>query len=91
MTGKWRGFEAMGAAVLEWIEAVEDLRIEAERYIDTGDSVLVFTRHRAIAKTSGVPIDEEFADVLTLREGRIVRLHTYRHRSEALQAVGLRE
>jgi ketosteroid isomerase-like protein len=90
MTGKWHGLEAMGAAVLEWIEAVEDLRIEAERYIDTGDSVVVFTRHRAVTK-SGVPIDEEFADVLTVRGGRIVRLHTYRHRSEALEAVGLRE
>ena len=92
MTGKWRGLEAMGAALLEWLETVEDLRIEAERYIDTGDdSVVVFTRHRAIAKTSGLPIDEEFADVLTVRKGRIVRLHTYRHRSEAVAAVGLRE
>jgi ketosteroid isomerase-like protein len=91
MTGEWRGLEAMGAALLEWLEAVEDLRIEAERYIDTGgDSVVVFTRHRALTK-AGVPIDEEFADVLTVREGRIVRLHTYRHRSEALEAVGLRE
>ena len=91
MSGKWRGLEAMGAAVREWLEAVEDLRIEAERYIDTGgDSVVVFTRHRALTN-SGVPIDEEFADVLTVREGRIVRLHTYRHRSEALEAVGLRE
>jgi hypothetical protein len=26
-----------------------------------------------------------------VREDRIVRLHTYRHRSEALEAVGLRE
>jgi ketosteroid isomerase-like protein len=92
MSGKWRGYEAMGAAVREWLETVEGLRIEAERYIDTGgDSVVVFTRHRAVAKTSGVPIDEEFADVLTVREGRIVRLHTYRHRPEALEAVGLRE
>jgi ketosteroid isomerase-like protein len=92
MTGRWRGLEAMSAALLEWFETVEDLRIEAERYIDTGgDSVVVFTRHRSVAKTSGVPIDEEFADVLTVREGRIVRLHTYRHRAEALEAVGLRE
>jgi ketosteroid isomerase-like protein len=51
---------------------------------------VVFTRHRGVTK-SGVPIDEEFADVVTLREDRIVRLHTYRHRSEALEAAGLRE
>jgi ketosteroid isomerase-like protein len=64
MTGTWRGLEAMGAALLDWLEAAEDLRIEAERYIDTeSDSVVVFTRHRGVAKTSGVPIDEEFADV----------------------------
>ena len=92
MSGTWRGLEAMGAALLEWLEAAEDLRIEAERYIDTGsDSVVVFTRHRGVAKTSGVPIDEEFADVVTVRDDRIVRLHTYRHRSEALEAAGLRE
>ena len=91
LVGEWRGIEAMVATITEWMETVDDLRIEAERYIDAGDSVVVFTRYTAINKASRVPFEERFADVITLRGGRIVRWHAYRHRSEALEAVGLSE
>lgn len=91
LVGEWHGIEAMAATIREWMETVEDLRIEAERYIETGDSVVVFTRYTAVSKASRLPFEERFADVVTLRDGRIVRWHVYRHRSEALEVVGLSE
>jgi len=91
LSGEWHGLQAMSDVLREWMETVDELQVEAERYIDAGDSVVVLTRSRAINKASGIPLDERFADVITLRDGRIVRWHSYRHPSEALEAVGVRE
>jgi ketosteroid isomerase-like protein len=91
LVGEWHGIEAMFATIAEWMETVEDLRIEAERYIDASDSVVVFTRYTAVNRASRLPFEERFADVITLHNGRIVRWHVYRHRDEALEAVGLSE
>jgi ketosteroid isomerase-like protein len=91
LEGEWHGFEAMTRAALEWVETFELLRIEAEHFTEVGDSVLVFTRHTGQAKASGLPTGGAFADVWTLRDGRVVRLNQYRERTTALEAVGLRE
>lgn len=91
LVGEWHGIDAMVATIGEWMETVENLRIEAERYIDAGDSVIVFTRCTALNRVSRLPLEERFADVIALSGGRIVRWHNYRHRSEALEAVGLSE
>jgi ketosteroid isomerase-like protein len=91
LVGEWHGFEAMTKASIEWVETFDFLRIEAERFTDAGDSVLVFTRHTGQAKGSGLPTEGEFADVWTLRDGRVVRLDQYRERTTALEALGLRE
>ena len=91
LPGTWRGVEAMIRAASEWVLTFELLRVEAERFIEAGDAVVVFTRHTGKAKASGVPIDGRFAEVMTLREGRVVRFDQYRDREEALKAVGLSE
>ena len=91
LVGEWQGIEAMVVTIREWMETVENLQIEAERYIDAGESVVVLTRCTALNRASRLPFEERFADVITLRAGRIVRWHNYRHRSEAFEAVGLSE
>ena len=91
LEGRWHGSEAMARAGADWVETFEFLRIEAERFIEVGESVMVFTRHTGRAKGSGLPSGGEFADVLTLRDGLVVRFDQYRERSTALEAVGLRE
>ena len=76
----------------EYLGAMSDLRIEAERIIDVSESrVLVLSRHTARGKQSGVPIEHEIGDLFTLRDGKIVRYHSYWNRAEALEAAGLSE
>ncbi len=86
-----RGVEAMVKATLEWVQAFDHLRVQAERFIDVGDSVVVFVRHTGNAKASGLPIEGEFADVMTLHEGCIIRVEQFRDRAEALETIGLSE
>jgi ketosteroid isomerase-like protein len=87
----WRGLEAFAQGMREYIEAFRDLRVEGEEFIDLGDRVLVHTRHRGLGKGSGIPYEKEITDVVTVRDGLIVRWATYWNRAEALEAVGLRE
>jgi ketosteroid isomerase-like protein len=92
MEGQWLGLDEFPIAMLEYLRAFSDLRIEAERMIDLGGGrVLVLSRQTAHGKQSGVPIDHEFGDLFTLRGGKIVRLHSYWNQAEALEAAGLSE
>jgi ketosteroid isomerase-like protein len=91
LDGTWHGREAMVRAAWEWVQTFELLRVQAERFIDAGDAVVVFTRQSGKAKASGFPFEADFADVMHLRDGLVVRMTQYRTREAALEAVGLRE
>ena len=92
MEGRWRGMDEVRIAMRDYLQPLSDLRIEAERFIDLGgDRVLVLSRHTARGKQSGVPIEHELGDLITLRDGKIVALSTYWSRAAALEAAGLRE
>jgi ketosteroid isomerase-like protein len=92
MEGVWRGIEEMSVGTREYFRAFSDLRIEAERIIDLGDDrVLVLSRQTARGKLSGAPFDHELAELMTLANGKIVRMDSYWRRAEALEAVGLSE
>jgi ketosteroid isomerase-like protein len=75
----------------EWLRGVwAEWHFEPERFIDTGEYVVVFLRIVA-RSTSGVPVDVESTQVVTSRGDRIASIHAYRDRSQALKAVGLEE
>ena len=87
----YRGPEAVEATTKEWLAAWEWFTIESEGFIDAGEHVLVMTRYRARPRHGGPEIDRQAAELWTLREGRIVYHRSVNDRSEALEAVGLRE
>jgi ketosteroid isomerase-like protein len=92
INGDWRGIEELGVAMASYLDALADLRIQAERIIDLGgDRVLVLSRHTARGKTSGLPYEHELGDVFTLSDGKVLRYASYWDRAEALEAVGLSE
>jgi ketosteroid isomerase-like protein len=92
MEGEWRGIEALSRAMVEYLHAFSDLRIEAEEIIDLDDDrVLVLSRQTARGKLSGAPIDHELGELFTLRAGKVVSYDSYWDRAEAMKAAGLSE
>ncbi len=90
MEGEFRGLEELSRAMREYLHPFSDLRIEAEEIIDLDDDrVLVLSRHTAVGKLSGAPINHELGDLFTLRAGKIVRYDSYWDRAEAMKTVGL--
>jgi ketosteroid isomerase-like protein len=74
-----------------WQEGFDSEHVEAEDIRDAGDQVVVLVRHRGRGRLSRIEVDQTFAMVWTLRDGRAVRMVLYPTRAEALEAVGLAE
>ncbi len=91
LSGEWEGIDGLISNTRLWLEAWNDLRVEAEEFLDVGDKVVVFTRQTGAAKASGIPLDREFADVWEIRDDRVVDVRFYWKRSDALKAAGLSE
>ena len=89
MEGEFRGLEELSRAMREYLHPFSDLRIEAEEIIDLDDDrVLVLSRHTAVGKLSGAPINHELGDLFTLRAGKVVRYDSYWDRAEAMKTSG---
>jgi ketosteroid isomerase-like protein len=87
-THKGVGEARVGAAKIRAI--FPEFRIEAERYVELGDDVVVVYRARA-RSASGVETEFSGAHVWTVRGGKITRLRDFSEVRQAFDAVGLRE
>jgi ketosteroid isomerase-like protein len=84
-----RGREGVLAQWKGMREALEGFTVEAERYFDAGDEVVVFLTSGGRGRASGVPVSRELAQVVTVRNGRATKIVGHTDRAEALEAAGL--
>jgi ketosteroid isomerase-like protein len=89
--GPIRGRENIIRFFTDMDEMFEEVRIEPERFWETGDNVLVFLRATGSGSASGAAFDIHIGHLWTLRDGVVVRGEGYGNRDEALQAAGLSE
>ena len=73
------------------LEGFADLTLEPEELLDLGDHLISVTRMEGHGSGSGVPVTRHLFQVFTLRRGLVVKQEDFGTRSEALEAVGLRE
>jgi ketosteroid isomerase-like protein len=82
----FREFLDSSSETWEWWEA------SAEEVRDIGDDrVLVAGVFTALGKRGGVPVEERFAMVVTVHDGKVTRTETFSSPEEALKAVGLQD
>ena len=87
----YSGRSELRSFVEAWDEGFVSDHVEAQEMFDAGDRVVVMVSHRGRGKSSGIDIDQRFAMVWTLRDGRAIRMDMYPTLDEALEAVGLSE
>jgi ketosteroid isomerase-like protein len=73
----------------EFLGPWEHWRCSAERYIESGDLVIVFCHYSGRGKGSGVLIERNGAHVWTMRDGKAQKLVVYPSREAALEATGV--
>ncbi len=89
---EYHGIDGLTAAWRDFLSAWDDFRIETDRVVpgDAGAYALLI-RLQARGKGSGMDIDAEVANVVNLRDGRIVRLEMFWDRETALCAAGAQD
>src|SRR5437764_11542802 len=70
----------------------DSFRVVPDEFIEVGDSVIVLTTEHAQGRRSGAQVgSRQHPLIFTLRAGKIIRIDIHVGRSDALEAVGLRE
>jgi ketosteroid isomerase-like protein len=83
------GHDGMIRALESLSGPFEELTLELERIVGTGDRLVSIHRLRAKATHTGIEFDEPIAYLWVFREGRIIRVRGFRNPAEALKAAGL--
>jgi len=88
----YRGREGVRQRLEEWLNSFDDYRYEIHRIIDCGnDEVLVEAIEVARGATSGAEVRSTHYELLTIRDGMIVRIREFYDEGKALEAAGLSE
>jgi ketosteroid isomerase-like protein len=86
------GIEAIRRLVEGWFEAFPDFRASVGEFIDAGDRVVAVTTWEGTGAGSGLPYYQQAAEVMTVRDGKIVYAELgFADRAAALGAAGLSE
>jgi ketosteroid isomerase-like protein len=87
----YRGHEG----IRQWLEDVaeywESMTADAERFVDSGETVVALGRIQGRGRASGVEIETPAAWVWQIRNGRATYMQVYFDHSEGLEAAGLSE
>ena len=87
----FRGYEGIRRWLSELHDLYEDLNSEILEVRDPGDRVVVVFLVRGRGAGSGVTLEQLLAQVVTLRQGKVIEIREYFSREEALEAAGLSE
>ena len=91
VAGTYGGPEGFLQLTIDWAEGFDDLVITGEEFIEAGEQVVVRSLHKSRGASSGVPVETDLWYVFTIGAGKVARVDIFNERSEALEAVGLRE
>jgi uncharacterized protein len=88
--GIYQGLEEVLGFYRSFLEMFEQVDIEPDRFIESGDSVVV-PNTAQIRGRDGIETIARSAFVYEVRDGRIARICLYQQTPEALEAAGLSE
>jgi ketosteroid isomerase-like protein len=87
---RYEGIEGARQFISDWTSAWEDWRLEVLDLVDAGDEVVAILHQSGRSKTTGLPVDMDFAQVWTVEDGKQTYMRMYADPEEALRAAGLR-
>src|SRR6478736_2621566 len=73
----YTGDEGFRSFFESWAEGFASDQVEAEERVDAGDRVVVMVHHSGRGRTSGIEVDQRYAMVWTVCDGRAMRMDMY--------------
>jgi ketosteroid isomerase-like protein len=90
--GMYVGAESIAAYTRDYLLGPwANFTMEAEELVEARDTVLVSVRQSGVGRASGVPAELRYFTLWSFRGGKVIRIESFRQRSEALEAAGLSE
>jgi ketosteroid isomerase-like protein len=83
----YRGFAGVRRYWGDFLSAWESYRVEPLRFHDAGDQVAVVVH--IVGRTHELEVDETRSSLLTVRDGRVVRVDSFAEPEGARKAAGL--
>ena len=83
----YRGFDGVRRYWGDFLSAWERYRVEPLRFDDAGDQVAVVVH--IVGRTHELEVDETRSSLLTVRDGRVVRVESFAEPEGARKAAGL--
>jgi uncharacterized protein len=85
----YRGHDGIAAWYAETYEPWAEMTAEPQRFVDAGERTVVVVGLHARVPGGEVDLEGEIGHVVTIRDGKIVKLDGYDAPEAALSAVGL--
>jgi ketosteroid isomerase-like protein len=86
-----RGKRQLSRMLRSWVATWDDFTFQVKEIVDAGERIVVVIHETGRGRTSGAPMEHHYCQVWTRGGGRIASVVTYRHKADALKAVGLEE
>ena len=86
-----QGWDGVLAFIGNQMEAFSEGWFEATEFIDRGDYLIVPNRFGGRARHTGLPVEFSLVHLITLQNGKVIRVEVHRTKEEALEAAGLSE
>jgi ketosteroid isomerase-like protein len=83
----YRGFDGVRRFWGEFLSTWESYRVEPLRFYDAGDQVAVVVH--IVGRTHGLEVAQTRSSLLTVRDGRVVRVQSFADAEGAREAAGL--
>jgi ketosteroid isomerase-like protein len=84
----YRGHAGIRRYFESFREAMSEIRFEPQQFWDVGHSVVVAARLTAQGRRTAIPVEQQFAQLWRIRDGRATAVRTYVSVAEALAAAG---
>jgi ketosteroid isomerase-like protein len=85
----YRSPAAVGEGVFARLDAEwAEFEVQADRFLDAGDTVVVLGRYRGIHRTSGRTLDAQFAHVFDLRGDTVTGFRQYTDTKQFFEVAG---
>lgn len=91
MAGAFHGIESVTAHVAQGRSTWAEGACEPERFVVSGDKVIVFCHVLVRLKDHNAWLDGRTADVYTFRDGKVIQFRTFADEQQALEYVGVED